>query len=102
MSVSRYANVGQAIWIAPDGSRVPYLLRRLLPAPGTLATAGLHQVQLSECDRIDLIANATLGDPTLSWLLGDANLGTRPTQLAQPGLVLVIPQPAGVPGAAGG
>ncbi len=101
MSASRYANVGQAIWIAPDGSRVPYLLRRLLPAPGTLATAGLHQVQLSECDRIDLIANATLGDPTLSWLLGDANLATRPTRLAQPGRVLVIPQ-AGVPGAAGG
>ena len=102
MSVSRYANVGQAIWIAPDGSQVPYLLRRLLPAPGTLATASLHQVQLGECDRIDTIANATLGDPTLSWLLGDANLATRPTQLAQPGLVLVIPQPAGVPGAASG
>ncbi len=69
---------------------------------GHLATAALHQVQLSECDRIDLIANATLGDPELSWLLADANLATRPTQLAQPGLVLVIPQPAGVPGAASG
>ena len=48
MSVSRYANVGQAIWTAPDGSQVPYLLRRLLPAPGTLATGGLHQVQPGE------------------------------------------------------
>jgi hypothetical protein len=101
MSVSRYANVGQAIWTAPDGSQVPYLLRRLLPAPGSLATASLYRVQLGQ--RTDTIANATLGDPTLSWLLGDANLAMRPTQLAQqPGRVLVIPLPAGTPGAASG
>jgi hypothetical protein len=100
VSVSRYANVGQAVWTAPDGSQVPYLLRRLLPAPGTMATSGLHQVQPGE--RIDTIANSALGDPTLSWLLGDANLATRPTQLAQPGRVLVIPLPGGLPGAARG
>ena len=96
MSVGRYANVGTAIWTAPDGTQVPYLLRRLLPAQGTLATAALHTVQPGE--RIDTIANAALGDPTLYWMLGDANLATRPTQLAQPGRVLVIPLPAGVPG----
>jgi hypothetical protein len=100
VSVSRYANVGQAIWTAPDGSQVPYLLRRLLPAPGTLATLGLHLVTLGE--RIDTIANSELGDPTLSWLIGDANLATRPTQLAQPGRVLVIPMPAGVPAPSSG
>ena len=99
MSVSRYANIAQGVWTAPDGSQVPYLLQRLLPAPGTMATASLYQVQLS--DRIDTIANSTLGDPTLSWLLGDANLAMRPTQLAQPGLVLVIPVP-GLTGASGG
>lgn len=99
MSVSRYANVGQAIWTAPDGGQVPYLLRRLLPAPGTLATSGQQQVHFGE--RIDTIANSTLGDPTLSWLLGDANLATRPTQLAQPGRVLAIPVSA-MPGAASG
>jgi hypothetical protein len=100
MSVSRYANVGQAVWTEPDGSQVPYLLRRLLPAPGSLATASLYQVRLG--DRIDTIANSALGDPTLSWMLGDANLAMRPTQLAQPGSVLVIPLPAGTPGAANG
>ena len=62
MSVSRYANVGQAVWTAPDGSQVPYLLRRFLPAPGTIATASLHQVALGE--RIDTIADAALGDPS--------------------------------------
>lgn len=96
MSVSRYANVGQAVWTAHDGSQVPYLLRRLLPARGTLATVALHQVQPGE--RIDTIANSALGDPTLYWMLGDANLAARPTQLAQPGRVLVIPLPAGMPG----
>jgi hypothetical protein len=100
MSVSRYANVGQAVWTAPDGSQVPYLLRRLLPAPGAMQTAGLHQVRLSE--RIDTIAYSALGDPTLSWMLGDANLAMRPTQLAQPGAVLVIPLPGGTQGATGG
>lgn len=100
MSVSRYANVGQAIWTAPDGSQVPYLLRRLLPAPSAMATLTTHQVLPGE--RIDTIANATLGDPTLSWMLGDANLATRPTQLAQPGRVLQIPLPAGVPGPTSG
>jgi hypothetical protein len=100
MSVSRYAHVGTAAWTAPDGSQVPYLRRRLLPAPGTLATASLHQVRPGE--RIDTIANAALGDPALYWLLGDANLAKRPTELAQPGRVLVIPLPAGTPGAANG
>jgi hypothetical protein len=99
MSVSRYANVGQAIWTAPDGSQVPYLLRRLLPAPGILATSGQYQVHFGE--RIDTIANSTLHDPTLSWLLGDANLAIRPTQLAQPGRVLVIPVST-MPGASNG
>jgi hypothetical protein len=100
VSVSRYAKVARAVWTAPDGSQVPYLLRRLLPAPGTMATASLHQVRPGE--RTDTIANSALGDATLSWMLGDANLAMRPTQLAQPGRVLVIPLPAGTPGAAGG
>ena len=102
MSVSRYANVGQAIWTAPDGSQVPYLLRRLLPAPGSLATAGLHQVQPGERDRHDRQRRRWATRP-LSWLLGDANLAMRPTQLAQsPGACCVIPLPAGMPGAASG
>ena len=98
VSVSRYANVGQALWTAPDGRQVPYLLRRLLPAPGTLATSGLHQVQLGRADRHDRRLGARR--PELSWLLGDANLAMRPTELAQAGHTLVIPLPAGVPGPA--
>jgi hypothetical protein len=101
MSVSRYANVGQAVWIAPDGRQVPYLRRRLLPAPGAMGTRSLHRVMPGE--RIDTIANSELGDPTLSWMLADANLGTRPTQLTEPiGRFLIIPLPAGLPGSSSG
>lgn len=100
MSPGRYANVGQAIWTAPDGSQIPYLRRRLLPAPGALATRTLYTV--APGDRIDLIANSQLGDPTLSWQLGDANLATRPTGLARIGRTLQIPLPPGVPGPVNG
>jgi hypothetical protein len=100
VSPGRYTNVGQATWIAPDGTQVPYLRRRLLPAPGTLATRRLYTVALG--DRVDLIANAQLGDPTLSWQLGDANLATRPTLLAHVGRTLQIPLPSGVPGPVNG
>ena len=95
MSTSRYANVGTAVWTAPDGSQVPYLRRRLLPAAGALAARGSYRV--TPGDRVDLIANAQLGDPTLSWQLADANLADRPTQLARPGRTLIIPMPAGLP-----
>ncbi|MBV8712127.1 MAG: hypothetical protein JOY56_10130 [Solirubrobacterales bacterium] len=100
MSVSRYANVGTAVWTAPSGRNVPYLRRRLLPAPGSLATLRTHEVRLGE--RVDTIAAAEIGDAEMSWLLADANLAMRPTELARPGGILVIPLPAGVPGAASG
>jgi hypothetical protein len=100
MSVSRYANVGTVIWTAPDGRQVPYLRRRLLPAAGSLATLRTHQVLPGE--RVDTIAAAEIGDATMSWLLGDANMAMRPTELAEPGRTLTIPLPAGVPGPSSG
>ncbi len=100
MSASRYASVGRAIWTAPDGRQVPYLLRRLLPAPGSHQTLRVHAVRPGE--RVDTIAAVELGDAELSWLLGDANLAMRPTELARPGQTLFIPLPAGFPGPASG
>jgi hypothetical protein len=38
----------------------------------------------------------------MSWLLGDANVAMRPTELAQPGQTILIPLPAGVPGPTSG
>ena len=94
-SPSRYAAVGTATWTAPDGALVPYLLRRFLPQPGQLATLRTHLVRPGE--RVDLIASAELGDPELSWLLADANLVDRPSNLNRPGLLINVPLPAGVP-----
>jgi hypothetical protein len=89
MSQSRYANVGTATWVTPDGRQVPYLLRRLLPAPGSAAGGSVYVVRPG--DRVDTIAAMTLGDAELSWMLGDANAAMRPTELAQPGRTLNIP-----------
>lgn len=99
MPVSRYANVGQVIWTAPNGRQVPYLQRRLLPRAGSMATLRTHQVRPGE--RVDTIAAAEVGDAEMSWLLGDANLAMRPTELAEPGRTLVIPLP-GVSGPVNG
>lgn len=96
MSVSRYATVGQAVWTAPDGTPVPYLRRRLLPAADAMASLRRHQVRPGE--RVDTIAGAELGDAELSWALADANLAMRPSDLAKPGRALSIPLPAGLPG----
>ena len=94
-SPSRYAAVGTATWTSPDGTAVPYLLRRFLPQAGQLATRRTHLVRPGE--RVDLIANAELGDPELSWLLADANLVERPSDLNQAGQTIIVPLPAGVP-----
>ena len=96
-SPSRYAAVGTATWTAPDGTQVPYLLRRFLPQFGQLATLRTYQVRPG--DRADVIAYAQLGDPELSWLLADANPVSLPGDLNQPGLIIAIPLPAGVPSA---
>jgi hypothetical protein len=96
VTVRRYANVGVGVWIAPEGTPVPYLLRRLLPAAGTQASLRTHEVRAGE--RIDTIAALELGDAELSWVLADGNLAMRPTELADPGRILSIPLPAGTPG----
>jgi hypothetical protein len=101
VSVSRYAAVGHAIWTAPNGRQVLYQRRRLLPAAGAMASIRTHQVRLGE--RVDTIAAAELGDADLSWMLADGNLAMRPSELAtQPGRILSIPLPTGVPGPSSG
>jgi hypothetical protein len=99
-SPSRYAAVGMATWTAPDGTVVPYLLRRFLPQLGQLATLRTHVVRPGE--RVDLIAYTELGDPEKSWLLADANPVKRPSDLNKPGQTIIIPLPTGVPAPASG
>ena len=100
MSTSRYASVGTLVWSAPDGREIPYLNRRLLPQPGMLSILRVHVARAGE--RADSIAAIELGDAELSWLLADANDAMRPSELAQPGRLILIPLPAGVPAPANG
>ena len=55
-SPSRYAAVGTATWTAPDGTQVPYLLRRFLPQIGQLATLRTYQVRPG--DVVEVVAKA--------------------------------------------
>lgn len=103
-SPSRYAATGTAIWTAPDGTVVPYLLRRFLPQPGQLTPLRTHLAGPGE--RIDVIAYTELGDPELSWLLADASTADRPSDLSKPGTTIIVPAGPGAmpiaPGVPGG
>jgi hypothetical protein len=88
---SRYHGVETTTTTLPDGTVVVHLRRRFLPDPDRLAAAGAHRVSAGE--RLDTVAAAELGDPTLFWQLCDANLAPRPDDLEQPGRTLRIPLP---------
>jgi nucleoid-associated protein YgaU len=93
---SRYAPVEVARLVVA-GREVPYLRRRFVPQPESLADAGVHVVE--DGDRLDRIAAETLGDPELYWRICDANRALRPDELtARVGRRLRITLPEGIPG----
>jgi hypothetical protein len=91
---SRYANVGTATFVRPDGTEVSYLHRRFIPAPERFSTVGEHRV--GDEERLDVITAQLLGDPTQFWRLCDANLAMRPEELEQPDRVLRVTLPEGI------
>jgi nucleoid-associated protein YgaU len=98
---SRYYNSRVLQYAAPDGQAIPYLARRIIPKPGAPNYATINQYTVKQGDRLDQIAAKYLGDPLMSWLICDANGAMSPTDLtAQPGRVLQITTPQGVPGGA--
>ena len=98
---SRYYGVPTQQLTLPDGQVVVYLQRRIVPQPDSLADLGSYVVRPQ--DRIDLISAGTLGDPTLSWRIADANGAMTPQELESPvGRRLRITLPANVPGGSGG
>lgn len=95
---SRYARVGTTQLTTAAGRTVVYLRRRMAPQPEALATAGERAVV--DGDRPDTVAGRLLGDPTQFWRLCDANVVFVPRELTtEPGRVLRVPLPEGVPGA---
>jgi hypothetical protein len=97
---SRYRDTPTAERARPDGTPTVYLRRRFLPQPERLATLGI--VTVRDDHRVDTLAAEVFGDPTLFWRLADANLVHHPAELvAEPGRVLRIASPEGIPGGQG-
>jgi nucleoid-associated protein YgaU len=80
----------------PDGTPVKYLARRLLPQSAVYTATTTYVV--ADGDRLDNLAQRFLGDPSLYWMICDANGATDPNELtAQPGQMIDIPLAAALP-----
>jgi hypothetical protein len=96
---SRYYRSATLQYTAPDGTVITYLARRFVPQPGAPNFATIAQHNVSQGDRLDLIAAKYLGDPLIFWMLCDANGAITPNDLVDtPGRVIAITTPQGVPG----
>jgi hypothetical protein len=91
---SRYYNLEVATLETAGGRTISYVRRRLLPRGDQLALLG--QTTVAQGERIDIVANRTLGDPQAYWRIADANDAVDPVQLtAVAGRVLNVPLPQG-------
>lgn len=84
---SRYHKVGTVETVDADGRPVVALkLRRLLPVDGEP-----HRVEAG--DRLDLYAQAQVGDATQFWHVADANSALdAPTLTSTPGETVLVPR----------
>lgn len=89
---SRYFNLETATLALPDGRTASYKRRRFLPRGDRMPL--LIEVNVTESDRLDLIAARTLGDPEHFWRVADANDAMNPFDLtAEVGRILRVPVP---------
>jgi hypothetical protein len=79
---SRYQNSGTTLVPQPDGTQIPSLIP---PLPRPPVVQGFVRRQSGQ--RLDLIANQYLNDPTAFWRLCDANNSVVPDALANSALV---------------
>lgn len=92
---SRYHRTALTVAVDRDGRSVACLARRVLPQPGSIATAGIHRVV--EGDRADLVAHRLLGDAGLWWRLCDVNGVMAAAELTSaPGRMIRIGRPEGM------
>lgn len=97
--MGRYNEVEVATLTVPsgtgEGQPVRYLRRRFVPAPVPDAIPlAYHRVRRQ--DRLDLVSQTYLGDPTAFWIVADANPALDPDDLTAPDAedgVLIIPLP---------
>jgi hypothetical protein len=96
---SRYYGATVESLVLPSGVTVQYLQRRIIPAASIYSA--LQNYTLIDGDRVDNLASKYLGDPTLYWLICDANTAPDPDALtATPGSKIQIPLGSGIPAGA--
>jgi hypothetical protein len=89
---SRYYPLPIVTTTLPKGRTISYVRRRFLPQGDNLPL--LAEVAVGQGERIDTIANRTLGDPLAFWRICDANNAMDPQELTkQPGRLLRVPMP---------
>lgn len=88
---SRYVNITNATLTTPEGREITYKRRRFLPRGESLPL--LTEVNVTDGDRLDLLAARTLGQGNQGWRIADANDAMRPRDLLTPGRVLRVPVP---------
>lgn len=90
---SRYYRLDTATYTDPATARaVTYVLRRFLPQGERMPL--LLEAAIIDGDRLDLMANRTLGDPLAFWRIADANNALHPWDLlAETGRTLRVPVP---------
>lgn len=92
MNTSRYAKSAQLTRQDDSGRVVTYLAIRILPFGESVAGSTVARIQANEVDRLDLIANRTLGDPGQAWRIADANDAINPFALChRAGRLLKLP-----------
>ena len=76
----------------PSGRVIRYLAPRILPFGSTVASGRTTTVGAAEVNRLDLIAQRTLGDVSAAWRIADANDAIDPFELVRaPGETLNLP-----------
>ena len=93
---SRYHGIPTATIEGPEGTIMTYLRRRFSPPPEAFAT--LRERRVRQGERLDQIAAVEIGDPEAFWMLCDANGAVWAEEIEEPGRIVRITLPAGVPG----
>lgn len=89
---SRYYAIETATMKLPDGRTVAYKRRRFLPQGQELPL--LVETAVNQGERVDNLAQRTLGDPLQYWRICDANDAMNPLEItAEPGRHVRVPLP---------
>lgn len=96
---SRYYGAGVEQLVLASGTQVSYLARRIIPQKSLYAQTQNYSVVAG--DRLDNLAARFLGDPSLYWMICEANAARDADELtAEPGRVILIPLVSGIPAGA--